>query len=115
MATQKPRNTFHGSDDEKRVSALVIMNYITMSICNAYAEEVKDILEQYGAYSYDTKHESEMAIRAFDRYHDAMKKFFKGELLAQRQMIEVYEMVKKVLDEQVLESLAQYKRKQEQS
>ncbi len=56
-----------------------------------------------------------MAIRAFDRYHDAMKKFFKGDLLAQRQMIEVYEMVKKVLDEQVLESLAQYKRKQEQS
>lgn len=114
MSKQKyPLNQFYGSEDEKRAFALVTMTYITMSISNAYIEETKEIMEQYGKYHFETKHECEAAIRAFDRYHESMNRFFKGELPAQHQLIVIYEAVKKALDEQVVDSIAQYNRKQE--
>jgi hypothetical protein len=111
---KKLRSAFPGSDDEKRCSALVTMMYLTMSIANAYLEEAKDILQQYAVYEFDTKAECEAAIQRFDRYHDRMKRYFKGEPLAQGQLCEVYEMLKQACDEQILESIAQYNRKVEQ-
>ena len=111
---KKLRSSFPGSDDEKRCSALVTMMYLTMSIANAYLEEAKDILQQYAVYEFDTKGECEAAIKRFDAYHDRMKIYFKGEPLAQKQLCEVYEILKSACDEQILESIAQYNRKVEQ-
>jgi len=111
---KKLRSAFPGSDDEKRCSALVTMMYLTMSIANAYLEEAKDILQQYAVYEFDTKGECEAAIKRFDAYHDRMKIYFKGEPLAQKQLCEVYEILKSACDEQILESIAQYNRKVEQ-
>ena len=111
---KKLRSAFPGSDDEKRCSALVTMMYLTMSIANAYLEEAKDILQQYAVYEFDTKGECEAAIKRFDAYHDRMMIYFKGEPLAQKQLCEVYEILKAACDEQILESIAQYNRKVEQ-
>lgn len=109
----KNPNTFSGSDDEKRASALVTMAYITFSIANAYQEEASDILKEYGRYTFDTKREGENVVKAFDRYHKTFFKYFKHEPLAQKQVVEVYEVIKNAIDGQVLASIEQYNRNKE--
>lgn len=107
---RRPMRAYIGSDDEKRASALVTMTYITMSICNAYMEETKEILESYGIYKFELKHECETAIRMFDRYHAAIFKYFKNDPMANRQIIEVYEGIKRALDEEILANVEKYNR-----
>ena len=41
---KKLRRNFYGSDDEKRLSALLTMEYIVLSVANAYHEEAKDLM-----------------------------------------------------------------------
>ena len=47
---KKLRRNFYGSDDEKRLSALLTMEYIVLSVANAYHEEAKDLMQQYAVY-----------------------------------------------------------------
>lgn len=112
----KPRNQFDNSEDGARAAALVTLVYVTMTIANAYLEECNDILEEYGLYTFDTKREAKAAIKRFDDYHNAMKKYLHGEPMAQKQIIDVYEAVKHAIDTQVLEtSIEQFKQKKHKS
>ena len=109
---KKLRKNFYGSDDEKRLAALLTMEYIVLSVANAYHEEAKDLMEQYAVYDFETKKESEAAIKRFDDYHQyMMQQFFHGQKEANCQMSEIYEELKKTCDEQILESIILYKEK----
>lgn len=105
------RNEFGGSYDERRAAALVTMMYVTYSIANAYKEEVDEILADYNLYTYDTKAEGERLKKRFDEYHNCVKKHLHGEPLAQKQVTDVYEIIKNALDEQVMDSIRQYEEK----
>ena len=105
------RNEFRGSDDEQRAAALVTMMYVTYSIANAYKEEIDEILADYNLYTFETKHEGEVLKKRFDEYHNHVKRYLKEDPLSQQQVIDVYELIKNALDEQVMESIEQYREK----
>ena len=111
---KKLRRNFYGSDDEKRLSALLTMEYIVLSVANAYHEEAKDLMQQYAVYDFETKKESEAAIKRFDDYHTyMMQTFFHGKREANNQISAIYEELKKTCDEQILDSIILYKEKVE--
>ena len=112
---KKLRRNFYGSDDEKRLSALLTMEYIVLSVTNAYHEEAKDLMQQYAVYDFETKKESEAAIKRFDDYHNyMMQMFFHGQQTANAQISAIYEELKKTCDEQILDSIILYKEKVEE-
>ena len=112
---KKLRRNFYGSDDEKRLSALLTMEYIVLSVANAYHEEAKDLMQQYAVYDFETKKESEAAIKRFDDYHNyMMQMFFHGQQTANAQISAIYEELKKTCDEQILDSIILYKEKVEE-
>ena len=112
---KKLRKNLYGSDDEKRLAALLTMEYIVLSVANAYHEEAKELMEQYAVYDFETKRESEAAIKRFDDYHQyMMQQFFHGQREANNQMTAIYEELKKTCDEQILDSIILYKEKVEE-
>ena len=112
---RKLRRNFYGSDDEKRLSALLTMEYVVLSVANAYHEEAKDLMQQYAVYDFETKKESEAAIKRFDDYHTyMMQMFFHGQREANCQISTIYEELKKTCDEQILDSIILYKEKVEE-
>ena len=109
---KKLRKNFYGSDDEKRLSALLTMEYIVLSIVNAYHEEAKDLMQQYAVYTFETKRESEAAIKRFDEYNTyMMQQFFHGATTANEQITYIYEQLKEACDQEILDSILQYKKK----
>ena len=105
------RNEFRGSEAEQRAAALVTMMYVTYSIANAYKEEADEILADYNLYTFDTKAEGERLKKRFDEYHNCVRKYYQGEPMAQSQVIAMYELIKGAIDEQVEESIKQYREK----
>lgn len=105
-----PRNAFDGSDDEKRAGALVAMTYLNMTIAIAYLEETKAILAMYGKYEFVAKQECERAIKVFDRYHNTLNQYLKCDRKTQENIMNVYDVLKKAEDENILGSIEEYKK-----
>ena len=90
----------HDEETRRGVAQRMAMAYLIHSIGNGYLEEALDMLKSAGLYMHSLKHYGESAVRAFDLFHNEMKKLFISPESDEvgRQIIEDYEVLKDVCD-----------------
>lgn len=94
-----PKERFINSPDLARSNKCASIAYLLFTLGNLYIEENIALLEKYGLYHHNIKHDAKELVKSFDVYDKSFRKMIiKGKEMP---LCEDYEKLQKFVKEQV--------------